>query len=115
MLAAHWIVQQAPIPLSTVIQCQCDYQRCKISHPGRRGPAANPIAHVLAAIGESPEMIEYKGWNVMLPEGTFYTEVPPPDTVSHNFAMSGLVIVSLRMSGLPDRQLSGHAGRECAV
>lgn len=40
-----------------------------------RGKSANPIAHVLQALGSELELIEYEGWNVMLPEGTFYTKV----------------------------------------
>ena len=42
---------------------------------GCRGQAANPIAHVLQAIGEPLDLIEYNSWNVVLPEGQFLTEV----------------------------------------
>ena len=40
-----------------------------------RGRAANPIAHVLEAIGEPLDLLTYNNWNVLLPEGTFMTEV----------------------------------------
>ncbi|CAG9466303.1 unnamed protein product [Pedinophyceae sp. YPF-701] len=40
-----------------------------------RGPEANPLAHVFQAIGEPLELIRYKTWNVMVPEGDFLTEV----------------------------------------
>lgn len=40
-----------------------------------RGPGANPIAHVLQAIDEPLDLIEYNRWNVILPEGQFLTEV----------------------------------------
>lgn len=40
-----------------------------------RGPGANPIAHVLQAINEPLDLIEYNRWNVILPEGQFLTEV----------------------------------------
>ncbi|BDA51137.1 Prolycopene isomerase, chloroplastic [Coccomyxa sp. Obi] len=40
-----------------------------------RGRAANPIAHVLQAIGEPLDLLTYNKWNVLLPEGTFMTEV----------------------------------------
>lgn len=42
---------------------------------GCRGRGANPIAHVLAAIEEDLDLIQYNRWNVVLPEGTFLTEV----------------------------------------
>ena len=41
----------------------------------RRGRGANPIAHVLQAIDEPLDLIEYNRWNVILPEGEFLTEV----------------------------------------
>lgn len=41
----------------------------------RRGRAANPIAHVLQAIDEPLDLLTYNKWNVLLPEGTFMTEV----------------------------------------
>jgi hypothetical protein len=37
------------------------------------GPAANPLAHVLQAIGEELDLIKYDTWNVLLPEGTHLT------------------------------------------
>jgi len=39
------------------------------------GRGANPIAHVLQAIDEPLDLIEYNRWNVFLPEGQFLTEV----------------------------------------
>ena len=42
-----------------------------------RGRGANPIAHVLQAIDEPLDLIEYNRWNVILPEGEFLTEVLP--------------------------------------
>lgn len=44
-------------------------------HTGCRGRGANPIAHVLQAIDEPLDLIEYNRWNVILPEGQFLTEV----------------------------------------
>ena len=41
----------------------------------RRGRGANPIAHVLQALGEDLELVEYDNWQILLPEGTFLTEV----------------------------------------
>ena len=40
-----------------------------------RGRGANPIAHVLQALGEELELLEYDQWQVLLPEGTFMTKV----------------------------------------
>ena len=40
-----------------------------------RGRGANPLAHVLAAIEEPLELLEYKHWNLVIPEGHFLTEV----------------------------------------
>lgn len=40
-----------------------------------RGRGANPLAHVLQALGEPLDLLQYKHWNVVLPEGTFLTEV----------------------------------------
>lgn len=40
-----------------------------------RGREANPLAHVLQALGEELDLLTYKNWNVLLPEGTFLTEV----------------------------------------
>lgn len=39
------------------------------------GPAANPLALVLQAVGEPLELIKYDTWNVVVPEGTFLTRV----------------------------------------
>ncbi len=40
-----------------------------------RGRGANPLAHVLQALGEDLDLLTYKNWNVLLPEGTFLTQV----------------------------------------
>ena len=40
-----------------------------------RGKSANPMAHVLQMIGEDLDLIQYNQWNVLLPEGTFLTQV----------------------------------------
>ncbi len=42
-----------------------------------RGRGANPIAHVLQAIDEPLDLIEYNRWNVIIPEGQFLTEARP--------------------------------------
>lgn len=39
------------------------------------GKEANPLAHVLAAIGEPLDLIKYDTWNVLVPEGEFLTKV----------------------------------------
>jgi hypothetical protein len=39
------------------------------------GKDGNPLAHVLQAIGEPLDLIEYDQWNVLLPEGSFVTFV----------------------------------------
>lgn len=40
-----------------------------------RGPSANPLAHVLQALGEELDLITYNTWHVLLPEGNFLTQV----------------------------------------
>ncbi|KAI8463200.1 MAG: hypothetical protein J3K34DRAFT_527188 [Monoraphidium minutum] len=40
-----------------------------------RGPAANPLAHVLQAIDEELDLVKYDTWNVVVPEGTFLTRI----------------------------------------
>ena len=40
-----------------------------------RGKDANPLSHVLQAIGEELELIQYDTWNVLVPEGQFLTRV----------------------------------------
>lgn len=40
-----------------------------------RGKDANPLAHVLQAIGEPLECVQYNTWNVLVPEGQFLTRV----------------------------------------
>jgi hypothetical protein len=40
-----------------------------------RGRGANPIAHVLQAIDEPLDLLQYNRWNVLVPEGQFLTEV----------------------------------------
>ena len=42
---------------------------------GGRGRGANPLAHVLQALGEPLDLLTYKNWNVLTPEGQFLTEV----------------------------------------
>jgi hypothetical protein len=42
---------------------------------GGRGPGANPLAHVLQALDEPLDLLQYKTWNVVLPEGQFLTQV----------------------------------------
>ena len=44
-----------------------------------RGRGANPLAHVLQAVGEPLDLLEYNSWNVILPEGQFLTEVRQQD------------------------------------
>jgi len=39
------------------------------------GRAANPLAHILSAIDEPLELIEYNTWNILVPEGEYLTEV----------------------------------------
>jgi phytoene dehydrogenase-like protein len=39
------------------------------------GRSANPLAHVLQAIGEPLDLLEYNCWNVIIPEGEYLTEV----------------------------------------
>lgn len=41
---------------------------------GGRGRGANPLAHVLQALDEPLDLLRYKTWNVVLPEGQFLTE-----------------------------------------
>lgn len=40
-----------------------------------KGKEGNPLAHVLEAIGEPLELIQYNTWNVIVPEGQFLTKV----------------------------------------
>jgi hypothetical protein len=40
-----------------------------------RGRDANPLAHVLQAIGEPLECKQYNTWNVIVPEGQFLTRI----------------------------------------
>ena len=40
-----------------------------------RGRGANPLAHVLQGVGEDLELLRYRNWNVILPEGTFLAQV----------------------------------------
>lgn len=40
-----------------------------------RGRGANPLAHVLQALDEPLDLLPYRTWNVVLPEGSFLTEV----------------------------------------
>jgi hypothetical protein len=40
-----------------------------------KGKEANPLAHVLQAVGEELDLVQYNTWNVIVPEGTFLTRV----------------------------------------
>ncbi|KAF6265696.1 hypothetical protein COO60DRAFT_868698 [Scenedesmus sp. NREL 46B-D3] len=40
-----------------------------------RGKDANPLAHVLQAIGEPLKCVQYNTWNVLVPEGQFLTRI----------------------------------------
>lgn len=42
---------------------------------GGKGKEANPLGHVLQAIGEPLELVKYNTWNVLVPEGQFLTVV----------------------------------------
>lgn len=37
------------------------------------GRGANPLAHVLAALGEPLDLLKYNDWSILLPEGRFLT------------------------------------------
>ncbi|KAK9868340.1 hypothetical protein WJX84_009761 [Apatococcus fuscideae] len=53
------------------------------------GRGANPLAHVLQAIGEPLDIIKYNGWNVMIPEGQFVDRVGTGDFISHMHRLAG--------------------------
>ncbi|PNW72273.1 hypothetical protein CHLRE_16g674950v5 [Chlamydomonas reinhardtii] len=40
-----------------------------------RGKEANPLGHVLQALGVELDLIRYNTWNVVVPEGTFLTRI----------------------------------------
>ncbi|EFJ39448.1 hypothetical protein VOLCADRAFT_84931 [Volvox carteri f. nagariensis] len=40
-----------------------------------RGKEANPLGHVLTALGVDLDLIRYNTWNVVVPEGTFLTRI----------------------------------------
>eukprot|EP00879_Flechtneria_rotunda_P022429 GHRR01023679.1.p1 GENE.GHRR01023679.1~~GHRR01023679.1.p1 ORF type:complete len:493 (+),score=98.32 GHRR01023679.1:402-1880(+) len=40
-----------------------------------RGKEANPLAHVLQALDEPLECVQYNTWNVIVPEGEFLTQI----------------------------------------
>ncbi|KAF6250576.1 hypothetical protein COO60DRAFT_1705674 [Scenedesmus sp. NREL 46B-D3] len=48
---------------------------CAAQLPSSRGKDANPLAHVLQAIGEPLECVQYNTWNVLVPEGQFLTRI----------------------------------------
>lgn len=50
-------------------------QRRHVQHAGR---AANPLAHILTAIDEPLDLIQYNTWNIIVPEGEYLTEVQNP-------------------------------------
>ena len=54
-----------------------------------RGREANPLAHVLQALGEPLDLLKYKTWNVLLPEGEFLTEVSRRHRVQSSRAAQG--------------------------
>jgi hypothetical protein len=56
-----------------------------------RGKDANPLAHVLQAIGEPLECVQYNTWNVLVPEGQFLTRVGTAQ--SYQLAWWGLTIL----------------------
>lgn len=47
--------------------------RRPVHHAGR---AANPLSHILTAIDEPLDLIQYNTWNILVPEGEYLTEVP---------------------------------------
>ncbi len=63
-----------------------------------RGRGANPIAHVLQAIDEPLELIEYNRWNVIVPEGQFLTEVGNSQFED--------VLAQVSPAGIPEWQVS---------
>lgn len=63
-----------------MIECMDTQESCYVGRAQKlgvacRGRGANPIAHVLQAIGEPLELLRYNKWNVILPEGQFMTQV----------------------------------------
>ena len=72
----------ARLPACMVIQQDCAAARLTrgltllvCADMAGRGRGANPLAHVLQALGEELELLQYREWNVLLPEGTFLTQV----------------------------------------
>ena len=55
------------------------------------GRGANPLAHVLQAIGEPLDIIKYNGWNVMIPEGSFVDRV----SLTHHLVSSAIANFNL--------------------
>lgn len=50
-----------------------------------RGKSANPLAHVLQAIGEDLELLEYDNWNIFLPEGHWDAKVGSIESTAGGF------------------------------
>lgn len=78
-MQSHRAIKLQTAGLAAAHQLELSAARCRaqLRRRGRRGRGANPIAHVLQAIDEPLDLIEYNRWNVILPEGEFLTEVLP--------------------------------------
>ena len=67
------------IPTLIILPCPCPSPYPGLptipADMGGRGRGANPLAHVLQALGEPLDLLKYKNWNVLTPEGQFLTEV----------------------------------------
>lgn len=72
-----------------------------------RGRGANPIAHVLQAIGEPLELLQYDSWNVLLPEGEFLTRVGPSQFEE--------VLQAVSPAGIPEWRVRAHAFAPCRL
>jgi hypothetical protein len=59
---------------NSLCPCMC-LCLCPLCVYAGRGRDANPLAHVLQAIGEPLECKQYNTWNVVVPEGQFLTRV----------------------------------------
>lgn len=78
-MQSHRAIKLVTAGLAAAHQIGLSAHRCQaqLRRRGHRGRGANPIAHVLQAIDEPLDLIEYNRWNVILPEGEFLTEVLP--------------------------------------
>lgn len=63
-----------------------------------KGKEANPLGHVLQAIGEPLECVYYDTWNVVVPEGTFLTRVRGSGWGAWCCGCWGLLLCSLLLS-----------------